>query len=196
MPKNEPEATMDDATPATAGELDALAAIEGDDILSAATDAMERESARRAPHGVLVNVTADSAPLIEGHALDFAPVHSKVVVVMVDGRPKAVIDTTTGHPEPLPIGDVAHGLPEGAKILKTTVAAHLRNLATDPKERAHAQNALQGWAGDLFVGEQLSAQEWHHPLYRHSATESIADFVGHFHRGYSDPDAPVLPTDV
>lgn len=187
MPKSEPKDEADDVAEMTAAELDAMAG-----------------EPTEAPSVVIENCTfeggqgfvvSDSAPMIEGHALDLAPVHSKVVVVMVDGRPKAVIDTTTGHPTPLPDGDVAHKLPEGAKILKTTVAAHLRNLASDPNERYHAQNALQGWVGDLFVGEQLSAQEWHHPLYRHTGTEAIADFVAHFHRGYSDPDAPVLQTE-
>lgn len=188
MKKDEPKAPEDDATEVTAAELD---------VLSRVGESIDANEPFVIENNTVANTPGVGVVILEPHALDLAALDSKLVVVLVDGKPKAVLVTPTTNATPLPVGDPAHKLPEGAKILKTTVAAHLKHLAQhDPRERIAAASTLQAWAGDLYVGEQLSAQEWHHPLYTATAAEAIAGFVAHFHRGFSDPDAPTLSMDV
>jgi hypothetical protein len=88
------------------------------------------------------------------HALDSAPINAKIVVVLLDGKSHAVLAGPAGAKE-LPVGDVAHRLPEGARIRKIG-------------ERE-------------FMAEQMNATEDHAPITRESAGRAIADFVAHFH---------------
>lgn len=88
------------------------------------------------------------------HALDSAPLNSKIVVVLIAGKSHAVLATHEGAKE-LPAGDIAHRLPEGARIFKQ--------------------------AEDQYRAEQLSPTVDHPPLVCTTAGECIARFVGHFH---------------
>lgn len=90
----------------------------------------------------------------QSHALDAAPINSKIMVVLLAGKSHAVLGTPDGAKE-LPPGDPAHRLPEGARI---------RKLA----ERE-------------YLAEQVSPVEDHPPITRTSASRAIADFVPHFH---------------
>lgn len=88
------------------------------------------------------------------HALDSAPVNSKIVVVLLDGKSHAVLAGPDGAKE-LPKGDPAHRLPEGARIRKIG-------------ERE-------------FLAEQMSPAEDHAPITRETTMRAIADFIPHFH---------------
>lgn len=88
------------------------------------------------------------------HALDSAPLNSKIVVVLLDGKSHAVLAGPDGAKE-LPKGDPAHRLPEGARIRKVA-------------ERE-------------FLAEQMSPAEDHAPITRESTQRAIADFIPHFH---------------
>lgn len=61
--------------------------------------------------------TVPEGPAYEPHALDLAPVNSKIVVVRDSGRTFALLATPDGVSE-LPEGDPAHLLFEGARIQK------------------------------------------------------------------------------
>lgn len=94
------------------------------------------------------------------HALDDAPVNSKIVVVKdpVTGANTAVL-ATPGGVITLPEGDPAHRLPEGARIAKIP----------------HKDGGFR------YQGTQLSAVMDYPPLYDESAAAMIARFTGHFH---------------
>lgn len=91
----------------------------------------------------------------EPHALDLAPDNSKIVVVLLDGKSHAVIAGPEGAKE-LPVGDIAHRLPEGARIQKLP--------------------DRQG-----FRATQLSAVEDHPDRTYATAGAAIAGFLEHFH---------------
>jgi hypothetical protein len=108
-----------------------------------------------APVDPLTPVTPPSEPAPEVHALESAPVNSKLVVVE-DGQKhrKAVLATPSGA-EFLPEGDPAHALPLGARIHK----------AADGK----------------YVATQLSpALDFPDATFA-TASEAIAGFIPHFH---------------
>lgn len=90
------------------------------------------------------------------HALDLEPVNSKVVVILDQNKPKALLATPAMlEPKVLPEGDPAHKLPEGARIRKVEE--------------------------EKYIGEQLNAVEMRPPLVRDTAAAVISEFVKHFH---------------
>lgn len=94
-------------------------------------------------------------PFSDGpHALDSAPVNSKIVVVRLDGKNKAVLAMPSGTIT-LPVGDAAARLPEGARIAKV--------------------------ADGKFVSTQLSPAIDCPPLHTKTAIEAIVQFIPHFH---------------
>lgn len=101
--------------------------------------------------------TQESAPPLPTplHALDSAPENSKIVVVLLDGKSHAVLAGPSGAKE-LPKDDVAHRLPEGARILKLT-------------------------DGQGYEATQMSPTVDFPPLRTASAGEAIAQFIAHFH---------------
>jgi hypothetical protein len=88
------------------------------------------------------------------HAIDLAPINSKIVVILEQNVPRAMIATPSGV-ETLPEGDIAHKLPAGARIQKL--------------------------AADRFEAMQLGATVVQPLLVTASGTEAIAAFIGHFH---------------
>jgi len=93
-------------------------------------------------------------PRTPGHALDVVPVHSKIVVVIADMEKFAVLSTPTGANR-LPPGDPAHGLPEGARIMKV--------------------------AEGKFRATQLSPAIEQPVLETNTAIAAIRGFIPHFH---------------
>lgn len=89
-------------------------------------------------------------PKRRGHALDFAPLHSKIVKT----DRGAVIVQPPDVPRLLPPGDLAHGLPVGAKIEKT--------------------------AADAYRSTQLDDQIGAPPTVHTSAIDAITAFEAHF----------------
>src|SRR3990167_342213 len=87
-------------------------------------------------------------------ALDAAMVHSKLVVVRSDGKKVAVFMTPQGERR-LDAADMAHRLPEGAKI--------------------HKDDESQ------YTATQIGAATPRPPLVTTSAREAIAQFNRHFH---------------
>lgn len=88
------------------------------------------------------------------HALDIADINSKIVVILEDNVPVAMMAAPSGV-ERLPDGDIAHKLPAGARIQKL--------------------------AADRFEAVQLGATVVQPLLVTATATEAIAQFVKHFH---------------
>lgn len=105
---------------------------------------------RREPVEAAVEPVAAAVP-DSLHALDSAPVNSKIVVVEGDG---AILATPDFHTR-LPDGDPAHKLPVGARIVKR--------------------------AEGIYQSIQLSPAEDHPLLVTASARDAIAQFVPHFH---------------
>lgn len=117
-----------------------------------------------------LDAMADVAPTLSGsgflesfpdapdvrHALDLAPINSKIVVVKREGESGmiAVLATPDGA-HPLPKGDPAHRLPDGARIRKI--------------------------AEGSFIAEQLSPAVDHPRLETVTASDAIGRFVDHFH---------------
>lgn len=100
---------------------------------------------------VAASVGASASVVSSGpHALDEAKNNSKIVVTKLG----AVMATPDGVKQ-LPVGDPAHGLPEGARIMK------------------------QG--PDAYVACQLSAVEDHPEKTFPSAGAAIVGFLAHFH---------------
>ena len=87
-------------------------------------------------------------------ALDSATVHSKIVVVRSDRKKVAVFMTPQGE-RPLDADDIAHRLPEGAKIHKES----------------------ESW----YIATQIGATVSRSPLTATSAREAIMQFNRHFH---------------
>jgi hypothetical protein len=97
------------------------------------------------------------APFAEAglpHALDLADINSKIVVILEDNKPLAMLATPSGI-DVLPEGDVAHKLPAGARIQKL--------------------------ARDRFEATQLGATVVQPLLVTATATEAIGMFIKHFH---------------
>lgn len=92
------------------------------------------------------------------HDLDLAPINSKIVVVLDDNQPVAVLATPAGT-QPLDRADVATRLPVGARIFK----------------------ADEG----RYEATQLGATEPRPMLVAANAVEAIGKFIAHFH---SDDD--------
>lgn len=89
------------------------------------------------------------------HALENAPVNSKIVVVLGnEGKTIAFLATPDGV-HALPPGDPAHSLPDGARIQKR--------------------------AEGLFRAEQLSPAVDHEPKDFVTVRDAIVGFVAHFH---------------
>lgn len=107
-----------------------------------------------------IEVIAPPVDPLAPHALDAAPMNSKIVVVKdpESGANVAMLATPDGA-KPLPPGDVAHRLPEGARIAKLP----------------HRGDGVR------YQGTQLSAVLDFPPLYDTSAAAMISRFVGHFH---------------
>lgn len=137
-----------DGEPIEPATLAAMAVLEGDDAIEEA-DAMVPALE---PETVVVS-PPQPAPR---HALDDAPINSKIVVVKLHGNTgnAAVLATPDGAHQ-LPEGDPAHLLPDGARIRKV--------------------------ADDVFIAEQLSPVEDRPRLETASAGEAIARFIDHFH---------------
>lgn len=96
-------------------ELDAMAnedvsAVEGDDMTS--NDPVVEEALEAAGIETPAPPPADPLPR---HALDDAPVNSKIIVLK---KPDSAILATPEKTARLPDGDPAHRLPEGVKIFK------------------------------------------------------------------------------
>lgn len=90
-----------------------------------------------------------------GHALDFAPVNTKIVVLLVaNNKRQAAMSGPDGHIM-LPDGDDAHKLPVGAKITKT--------------------------GEHTYRSEQLDAVDERTQTVHDTAIEAIAAFTQHFH---------------
>lgn len=87
-------------------------------------------------------------------ALDDAPVHSAIVVVRLEDRRCAVLNTPAGI-RSLAADDVAHALPDGAKV--------------------------QRMGPQWFTAIQLNPTEDHPPFVATTAREAIQRFNQHFH---------------
>lgn len=114
---------------------------------------LERDIARYEKRKADQAAPADVRP-IPLHALDNAPVNSKVVVVSQEDKPMAVISSPVGV-HVLPTSDPANRLPVGARIFKK--------------------------ADDRYEAEQLNPAEDHPLLVGTTASEVIAGFIPHFH---------------
>jgi hypothetical protein len=88
------------------------------------------------------------------HDLDLAPVHSKIVIVLDDNVPVAVLAGPSGT-TPLDSANVASRLPVGARIFKA--------------------------ADDRYEATQLGATELRPMLVTQNAVDAIGKFIAHFH---------------
>lgn len=92
---------------------------------------------------------------IPSHALDSAPINSKIVVVREAGVTSIILALPSGEQVLLGGDDIAIQLPVGAKIQKT--------------------------ADGEFLASQLGGNEAHPALVTGTAHEAITGFVPHFH---------------
>lgn len=127
-----------------------LAPIDDADLSPLAEDAL---NAYRDQH--IATFAAAELP----HALDLADINAKIVVILEDNVPVAMMAAPSGV-DRLPDGDIAHRLPAGARIQKI--------------------------AADRFEAIQLGATVQQPLLVTASATEAIAQFVAHFHARAGD----------
>lgn len=88
------------------------------------------------------------------HDLDLAPVHSKIVVILDENVPVAVLAGPAGS-VPLDKANVASRLPVGARIFKR--------------------------AEDRYESTQLGASEPRPMLVTQNAVDAIGRFIAHFH---------------
>lgn len=112
-----------------------------------------RQNAKAGPPPQLAPVEGkklDHPTTRRAHAMDFAPVHSKLVKTS-EG---AVMVTPADTGKYLPKGDIAHGLPTGAKIEKI--------------------------AAESYRSSQLDAQFDIPPTLHTTAIEAIEMFAAHF----------------
>lgn len=87
-------------------------------------------------------------------ALDAAPINSKVVVVRVDARKFPLLATPAGL-VPLEADDVAHTLPDGAKVTRL--------------------------GPTRFIASELGVLDGRPMLETPTAREAIARYIDHFH---------------
>ena len=121
-------------------------AIEGDNVIDSPTVGVPE----------VPRSTVETPNVVQtSHALEAAPVNSKIVVVKESDAEKTAWMGTPDGAFPLPRGDVAHKLPIGAVIRKT--------------------------ADDRYEATQLGDQTGAKPLVSTSALAAIDGFLAHFH---------------